>query len=50
MEPVDICISEEEYYNLLDDSVFLKCLMAAGVDSWEGYEYAQELMENEVVK
>jgi hypothetical protein len=25
----------------------LNCLAAAGVDNWEGYEYAQELMDDE---
>ena len=29
------------------DQDFLNCLAAAGVDNWEGYEYAQELMDDD---
>lgn len=28
-----------------EDIEFLNCLRAAGVDNWEGYECAQDLME-----
>ncbi len=28
-----------------NDSIFLSALQNAGVDNWEGYEYAQELLE-----
>ena len=31
--------------SLVEDSNFLNCLKQAGVDNWEGYEYAQELYE-----
>lgn len=38
-----------ELFNYLDkleeNSNFLCCLQNAGVDNWDGYEYAQELME-----
>lgn len=27
------------------DSMFLSALQNAGVDNWEGYEYAQEILE-----
>jgi uncharacterized UPF0160 family protein len=27
-----------------DDVAFLRCLEAAGVDNWDGYEVAQEMM------
>ena len=30
-----------------EDSEFLSCLEAAGVDNWEGYSYAQEMMEED---
>ena len=33
--------------NLVEDSNFLNCLRQAGVDNWEGYEYAQELLEEQ---
>ncbi|MFR3182170.1 MAG: hypothetical protein ACLTPN_00890 [Clostridia bacterium] len=28
-----------------NDSMFLSALQNTGVDNWEGYEYAQELLE-----
>jgi hypothetical protein len=37
-----VTISEEEYKSLLSDSNFLLCLQGAGVDNWEGYDYAKE--------
>lgn len=37
-----ITISREEYEELQEDSLFLTCLQNAGVDNWEGYEYAVE--------
>ena len=36
----------EEVNDLREDSEFLQCLMGAGVDNWDGYEAAQEMMEN----
>ena len=42
-----ITITMEEYEELKRDQDFLNCLAAAGVDNWEGYEYAQELMDDE---
>lgn len=41
-----VTIFKEEYEELLEDSKFLEALMAAGVDNWEGYDDAVELMEN----
>jgi len=35
-----ITISKKEYEQLLSDSKELQCLDNAGVDNWEGYEYA----------
>lgn len=42
---LDICnnnviVPTQEYEELLDDVLFLDSLRAAGVDNWEGYEYA----------
>jgi predicted HAD superfamily Cof-like phosphohydrolase len=38
----------ESYYNeLVEESCILHRLWAAGVDNWEGYEYALEDMEND---
>lgn len=42
-----ITVSKTEYDQLLDDSFFLNCLRNAGVDNWDGYEYAQEEYEAE---
>jgi len=38
-----ITISRETYEILLDDSDFLACLQATGVDNWEGISEALEL-------
>ncbi len=40
-------ISVEEYQKLMEDSVFLDCLMQAGVDNWDGYDEARALMDTE---
>jgi len=32
----------KEYKSLLEDAKFLQCLENAGVDNWDGYEWAQE--------
>lgn len=33
-------ISRKEYKALLDDSLLLCALQGAGVDNWDGYDYA----------
>lgn len=35
-----VVLSREEYNSLVEDREFLQRLQAAGVDNWEGYEYA----------
>lgn len=40
-------ITQELYENLLADQKKLRALEAAGVDNWDGYEYALELLEEE---
>lgn len=35
-----ITIPRKEYLELCDDSIFLNCLRNAGVDNWDGYDYA----------
>ncbi|MEH6848093.1 MULTISPECIES: hypothetical protein [Bacillus cereus group] len=42
-----VTISRAEYLRLLEDSEFLSCLEAAGVDNWGGYGDAWEMMESE---
>ena len=39
-----ITITKEEYNNLLKNSKFLNHLYAFGVDEWEGYSSAREIM------
>ncbi len=46
-EKKTVTITEERYYELIEASKFLEALQAAGVDNWNGYEYAQEIMEEE---
>ena len=45
MSEKTITISQDEYDQLRRDSEFLECLYSAGVDNWDGYEYAQDMME-----
>jgi hypothetical protein len=40
-----VTITKEEYDELKEDSRFLRCLQGAGVDDWEGYEYALDALE-----
>lgn len=37
---------EAKVKELEDDSKFLDCLRASGVDNWDGYDYAQEMMDD----
>lgn len=46
-ETETVTISKSEYVKLKGDSDFLSALFAAGVDSWEGYEQAQEAMQDD---
>lgn len=38
----------EELETISANSDFLECLEDAGVDNWDGYEYAQEAYQGEV--
>ncbi len=40
-----VTISKKEYEQLQKDQCFLECLRGAGVDNWEGYDYAIEMMQ-----
>ena len=40
-----VTITREEYEELLSDAEFLNYLHAAGVENWEGYEVAKEMLE-----
>lgn len=43
----EIYLSLDEYANLIQRDQWLTCLEAAGVDNWDGYEYALEMYEAE---
>ena len=45
MEEKTITITEKEYRSLKRDSQFLTCLEGAGVDNWQGYDYAVEMFD-----
>ena len=40
-----VTITQKEYNKLLEDSNFLEALRGVGVDNWEGYSEAFELLE-----
>jgi len=40
-----VTISKSEYESLLEDSLWLSALEAAGVDNWQGYDSAREIYE-----
>lgn len=42
--PENVTISKEEYESLLADRKLLQALQGAGVDNWEGYDMALEIM------
>lgn len=42
-----VTISKEQFDQLQEDSNFLECLQNAGVDNWEGYDYAVELYQEQ---
>ena len=43
----EVTISRDEYDMLLQDSEFLNCLEACGVDGWHGYGDACEMFEED---
>lgn len=40
-------ITDEEYADLLEDRRLLRALRAAGVDNWEGWDHAWEMIDAE---
>lgn len=38
-----VTITKDEYESLLEDSNFLCALESAGVDNWDGYDYARDI-------
>lgn len=39
-----ITISKKEYDDLIEKEIWLSALEAAGVDNWEGYDHAHEIL------
>lgn len=42
MEEETVTISKKEYDELVDAAMWADALDAAGVDCWDGYDFAQE--------
>ena len=42
-----VTITKTEYERLRKRDNFLECLEVAGVDNWNGYDYAVEILKNE---
>ena len=42
-----VTITEAEYDQLKEDQKWFECLEAAGVDNWEGWDYAYELFHKD---
>ena len=47
MSKETVTITKEEYEYLLEQSEFLGCLEACGVDNWNGYSDAYEMFNEE---
>lgn len=43
MNEETVTISKKEYESLKEDARWLQCLENAGVDNWQGIDYAYEL-------
>lgn len=41
-----IVITQKEYDDLIEDQQWLNCLQNAGVDNWDGFDFAKELLED----
>ena len=41
----EVVLTKEEYDELIEDRDFLNALRAAGVDNWEGYDFALDSLE-----
>ncbi len=43
MSEIMVTLPQSTYIKLLEDEFLLSCLREAGVDNWDGYDYAMEL-------
>ena len=46
MSQETVTITKEAYESLLEDSKRLLALESAGVDNWQGFDYAMELLRD----
>ena len=46
MNEETVTIKKSEYLSLLSDRKFLEALQGAGVDNWDGYDYAMEILNS----
>lgn len=46
LETEIVTITRKEYEDLQYDSEILGALRAAGVDNWDGWDYAMEMLED----
>jgi len=44
----NVTITKKEYEDLVDSQTKLRALENAGVDNWEGYDYAMEEMNQDL--
>ena len=42
-----VTITLDEYEQLKEDSAFLSALEQAGVDNWDGYDFAREIYQEQ---
>ena len=47
MREDNITIPRHIYDSLMEDSKFLNALRSAGVDNWEGYDYAFDILRED---
>jgi hypothetical protein len=45
MSEETVTISKKEYESLKEDALWLRCLENAGVDNWQGMDFAIELLK-----
>ena len=43
---ITVTINKDEYDRLVSDSKMLAALQGAGVDNWQGYDSAMDLLED----
>lgn len=45
-EEETITITRKEYDELVNDMIWLRCLESAGVDNWDGFDEAREILKD----